>query len=129
MSVESQASRKFTHEVWGNPAERERILAELTKLTSSIPETPPEPKADAPRSLWDQFSGLARRRQQLFRAIAGAVFALASGTEMLNDMSDIMQNNRPEAADVLMELRQHVEEERRRMTEREATLQSIRRAA
>lgn len=126
--LEGQAYKRV-HEVLDDPEAKRRLVEQLTKLASSIPAAPPEPKADAPRSLWDRFSGLARRRQQLFRAIAGAVFALASGTEMFNDMSAIMDNDRPEAADVLMELRQHVEEERRRMTEREATLQSIRRAA
>jgi hypothetical protein len=129
MSVESRSAWKFTHEVLDDPERRARVLAELTRLTSSIPEAPPEPTPDAPSSLVTKFSRLARGREQLFRALAGAVFALASGTEMLNDMSDIMDNNRPEAAHILQELQQHVEQKRRKMAEAEEGTQSIRRAA
>jgi hypothetical protein len=44
-------------------------------------------------------------------------------------MSDIMDNNRPEAAHILQELQQHVEQKRRKMAEAEEGTQSIRRAA
>lgn len=127
MSAESQSSRRFTHEVLDNP-EKKKLLEELARLASSVPDAPPEPKVDASPGLLSKFSDLARGRERLFRALAGAVFALASGTEMLNDMSDIM-SNKTESTKVLEELQAHVEEKRRRMAQTEAGIQSIRRAA
>lgn len=129
MSAAHEGPRKFTHEFLDDPEERRKLVEKLTTLASSIPNTPPEPKRDAPPSLWDRFSKLVRKRQQLLSAMAGAVFALASGTEMLNDMSAIMGNDRPEASDILMELRQHVEDERRKITQKEAREPSMRSAA
>jgi len=125
MSAESEAFKNFGKRMEDSEA-RQEVFKKLAELVSSVPPPPPPPTIDASPGLLTRFSRLTRGREQLLRALAGAVFAVANGAEAFNDISAVVGEERLGAVEVLHELRQHVDEERRKKAQEGA--QSSRKA-
>lgn len=126
MSAESEAFKNFGRRMEGSDA-RQEVLRKLAELVSSVPPPPPRPPIESSPSLLTRFSRLTGGREKLLRAVAGAVFAAANGAEAFNDISAMVGEERLGAVEVLHELRQHVDEERRKKAQEGA--QSSRKAA